>query len=468
MDRSLLEADALTLARRIRSKEVSPVAVVEAVLARIEALQPTVNAFITVTADEAREAARRAEAAVRAGERLGPLHGVPFSVKDLLFTKGVRTTMGSLIFADQVPGEDAVPVRRLREAGAILVGKTTTPEFGHKPLTDSPLFGATRNPWDLSRTAGGSSGGAAAAVATGQGPLALGTDGGGSVRLPASCCGIAGLKPTLGRVPHVHQSDLFSSTSYIGPMARTVAEAAACFDALIGFDAGDPYSRPEPADDPRDVSVRGLRIGWLPRVGNRLVDPEVLASCEAAVRHLEGRGAHVETVDEDMSAFERTFLIGLQAGLAARVGSHMAKFGDKVAVSLRESIERGAQWSAVDWVNALGQRTAVYRRVNALLQRFDFLLSPTLSRPALAVDHDAFKPITIAGEEAGTIRGAWYPYLWPFNLSGHPAISLPCGWSSDGLPIGLQIVGPWYGDRRVLALAGHLERERPCARPMPL
>jgi aspartyl-tRNA(Asn)/glutamyl-tRNA(Gln) amidotransferase subunit A len=467
LDRSLLEDDALTLARRIRTKEVSPVTVVETVLARIEALQPTVNAFITVTAEEARETARRAEAAVLAGERLGPLHGVPFSVKDLLFTKNVRTTMGSLIFAGEVTGEDAVPVRRLREAGAILIGKTTTPEFGHKPLTDSPLFGATRNPWDLSRTAGGSSGGAAAAVATGQGPLALGTDGGGSVRLPAACCGIVGLKPTLGRVPHAQQADLFSSTSYIGPMTRSVAEAAVCFDAIAGFDAGDPYSRPEPPDDPRDVAVRGLRLGWLPRVGNRLVDPEVLASCEAAARHLEGRGAHVETV-EDVSAFERTFLISLQAGLAARVGPHMAKFGDKVAKSLRESIERGAQWSAVDWVNALGQRTAVYRRVQALFQRFDFLLSPTLSRPALALDHDPYAPITIAGETAGTIRGAWYPYLWPFNLSGHPAISLPCGWSSDGLPIGLQIVGPWYGDRRVLALAGHLERERPCARPMPL
>ena len=240
--------------------------------------------------------------------------------------------MGSLIFADQVPGEDAVPVRRLREAGAILVGKTTTPEFGHKPLTDSPLFGATRNPWDLSRTAGGSSGGAAAAVATGQGPLALGTDGGGSIRLPASCCGIVGLKPTLGRVPHVHQSDLFSSTSYIGPMARSVAETAACFDALVGFDAGDPYSRPEPADDPRDVAVRGLRLGWLPRVGNRLVDPEVLASCEAAVRHLEGRGAHVETVDEDMSAFERTFLIGSRPGWPRASARTWRQFGDKVAV----------------------------------------------------------------------------------------------------------------------------------------
>jgi aspartyl-tRNA(Asn)/glutamyl-tRNA(Gln) amidotransferase subunit A len=468
LDRTLVEADALTLARLIRDKQVSPVAVVEAVLARIEALQPTVNAFITVTAEEARAAARRAEAAVMAGERLGPFHGVPFSVKDLLPTKGVRTTMGSLIFADQVPAEDAVPVRRLREAGAILVGKTTTPEFGHKPLTDSPLFGATRNPWDLSRTAGGSSGGAAAAVVSGQAPLALGTDGGGSIRLPASCCGIVGLKPTLGRVPHVSQADLFSSTSYIGPMARTVAETAACFDAIVGFDAGDPYSRPEPADDPRDVTVRGLRVGWLPRMGNRLVDAEVLAATEAAVRHLEAGGAKVETLDEDVRAFEQTFLIGLQAGLAARVGAHMAAFGDKVAPSLRESIERGARWTAVDWVNALGQRTAMYRRVNALLRRFDVLLSPTLSRPALAVDHDAFQPITIGGEEAGSIRGAWYPYLWPFNLSGHPALSLPCGVAADGLPIGLQIVGPWYGDRRVLALAGYLERERPCARPMPL
>src|SRR5262245_47882542 len=296
----MLDTDALTLARQIRTKAISPIAVVDAVLQRIEALQPTVNAFITVTADEARDAARRAEATLMGGGVVGPLHGVPFSVKDLLFTAGVRATMGSFIFADQVPAEDAVPVRRLREAGAILVGKTTSPEFGHKPLTDSPLFGATRNPWDLSRSAGGSSGGAAAAVATGQGPLALGTDGGGSIRIPAACCGIVGLKPTLGRVPHVHQVDLFATTSYIGPMARTVAEAAACFDAIVGFDPGDPYSRPEPLDDVRDVPVRGLRIGWLPRVGNRLVDPEVLSACEGAVGHLEGQGAHVETVEEDL------------------------------------------------------------------------------------------------------------------------------------------------------------------------
>jgi aspartyl-tRNA(Asn)/glutamyl-tRNA(Gln) amidotransferase subunit A len=463
----MIHTDALTLARRIRTKEISPVAVVDAVLQRIEALQPTVNAFITVTADEAREAARRAEAAVMRGESLGPLHGVPFSAKDLLFTAGIRTTMGSLIFADQVPAEDAVPVRRLREAGGILIGKTTTPEFGHKPLTDSPLFGVTRNPWDLSRTAGGSSGGAAAAVASGQGPLALGTDGGGSIRIPAACCGVVGLKPTLGRVPHIHQADLFSSTSYIGPMARTVGEVAACLDVIVGFDQGDPHSRPEPPGEARGIEVRGLRLAWLPRVGNALVDPEVNAACEAAVRHLEQQGALVEIVDENFAALEQAFLVFLQGGLAARVGPSMAKFADKVAPSLRQAIEHGARWSAADWVNALGQRTAVYRRVLALFQRFDFLVSPTLSRAALAVDHDPSQPISIGGKAAGSIRGAWYPYTWPFNLSGHPAVSLPCGWTSDGLPIGLQIVGPWYADRRVLALAAHLERDRPCARPMP-
>ena len=197
--------------------------------------------------------------------------------------------------------------------------------------------------------------------------------------------------------------------------------------------------------------------------------PEVLASCEAAVRHLESRGARVETVEENFAALEDAFLVVLQGGLAARVGPHMATFGDKVArESAASRSSGGARWSAADWAKALGQRTAVYRRVHALFQRFDFLVSPTLARPALAVDHDPFEPISIGGEIAGSIRGAWYPYVWPFNLSGHPAVSLPCGWSSDGLPIGLQIVGPWYADRRVLALAEHLERERPCARPMPL
>ena len=215
--------------------------------------------------------------------------------------------------------------------------------------------------------------------------------------------------------------------------------------------------------------MRGLRLGWLPRVGNRLVDPDVLASCEAAVRHLEGQGAHVETVDEDFAPFERTFLVFLQAGLAARVGPHMADVrrpGGAEPARVDRAGRAVVGGGLGERARPSGPRSTV--ACSALFRRFDFLLSPTLARPALAVDHDPYEPITIAGESAGSIRGAWYPYLWPFNLSGHPAVSLPCGWSSDGLPIGLQIVGPWYADRRVLALAAHLERERPCARPMPL
>jgi aspartyl-tRNA(Asn)/glutamyl-tRNA(Gln) amidotransferase subunit A len=279
---------------------------------------------------------------------------------------------------------------------------------------------------------------------------------------------VVGLKPTLGRVPHVQQADLFAGTSYIGPLARTVAEVALAFDAIAGPDPGDPHSRPEPADDASEVAMRGLRIGWMPRAGNRLVDPEVLAATEAAVRHLEGEGAQVETLEEDFAAFESAFLVFLEAGLAARIGQHFPAFADRVAPSLRETVARGARWSAVDWATALGRRTALFRHVQGLFGRFDVLVSPTLSRAALPVEHDPFEPIRIGGEVAGSIRAAWYPYTFPFNLSGHPAVSLPCGWTTDGLPIGLQIVGPWQGDRRVLALAAHLERARPCTRPLAI
>lgn len=461
--------DAGTLTAMIRSRAISPVEVVEAVLARIERLQPSVNAFITVTAEEARAAAKRAEAAVMTGTPLGPLHGVPFSVKDVVATAGVRTTMGSVIFERAVPEADAVAVRRFRSAGAILIGKTTTSEFGHKPFTDSPLFGVTRNPWDLGRTAGGSSGGAAAAVASGQGPLALGTDGGGSVRIPASCCGIVGLKATLGRVPNPQAPDLFATVAHTGPIARTVADVRLALDVVAGPDAGDPYARRAPAadDEPRPP-LSALRLAWLPKVGNRLVDRDVLDRTERAVRELEHRGASVETIEVDFASYEEVIHVFVQAGLRARVGRYLPEFADRVAPSLRETVERGAAWSAVDYQAALMRRTTLFREIERLFERFDFLLSPTLSRPAPSVDQDPFQPITIDGEVAGSIRGAWYPYTFPFNLSGHPAVSLPCGWSSDHLPIGLQIVGPWDADRRLLALAEVVEREQASGRRLPL
>lgn len=406
------------------------------------------------------------------GDALGPLHGVPVSVKDLTYTAGVRTTMGSAIFEHFVPGEDAVPVARLKGAGAILLGKTTTPEFGHKPFTDGPIFGVTRNPWDLGRTCGGSSGGAGAAVAAGMGPLALGSDGGGSIRIPASCCGIVGLKATLGVVPHIQAPDLFGNNSYIGPMARTVGDTRLMLDVIAGPDRRDPYA----LDAPLRLGLgregaRGLRIGWIATAGN-VAEPETLASAEAAVRLLGGMGAVIEPLeDEDFVAFEPHFLVILQSALASRLAHHLPTFRERLAPSLIETIERGQGRSAIELQRAAAARTTMFRHVQDLFERFDVLASPTLSTPALPLGLDPFAPLTVAGRDAGTIRGAWYPYTYPMNMTGHPAISIPCGWSRSGLPIGLQLVGPWLGEHVLLDLAGCLEEvlrwpeRRPPSRP---
>jgi aspartyl-tRNA(Asn)/glutamyl-tRNA(Gln) amidotransferase subunit A len=468
-DLDLLYTPASELAGRIRRKDLSPVELVDAVLARIEASQPTINAFITVTAVTARAEAKAAEQAVMAGRPLGPLHGIPFSVKDLTPTAGVRTTMGSAIFADQVPAEDAVPVARARAAGAILVGKTTTPEFGHKPLTDGPLFGRTVNPWDHSRTCGGSSGGAAAAVSLGMGPLAFGTDGGGSVRIPAACCGIVGLKATLGRIPNVHAPDSFANISYIGPMTRTVADNRLLYGVMQGPDPRDVHAiRPfAPDQDLPDGRLEGVRIGWMARVGNARIDPEMLAQAEAIVRLLEGMGAVVEPVEHDFASLEREFLIMLQSGLSARLGRHLPEYGERIDASLRTTIERGGTWSAEDLQRAGMVRTTLFRRMQEAFERYDFLLSPTLAAPALPVGQDAFAPVIVDGEPAGQLRGAWYPYTWPFNLTGHPALTIPSGWTAATLPTAVQIVGPFYAEARLFDLAARLESVRPWADRLP-
>ena len=470
-DDDLLFRPATELAGLIRRRQVSPVELVEAVLARIEATRPTLNAFITVTADAARAEARAAERAVRDGaDGLGPLHGIPFSVKDLTYTAGVRPTMGSPIFERFVPDEDAVPVARLKRAGAILVGKTTTPEFGHKPLTNGPLFGHTRNPWDPGRTPGGSSGGAAGAVAAGMGPLALGTDGGGSVRIPAACCGIVGLKATLGRIPHVHAPDTFGNNSYIGPMTRTVADNRLMFDVIEGPDPRDAHAigrfEDAPGLAPGD-RLDGVRIGWLPRVGNPLVDPGTLALAEETVRLLEGMGATVEAVERDFAGLEETFLVLLQSSLSARLARHLPEFGERIDRTLRITIERGTRRTGDEVQQAAQIRTRLFRQAQRDFERFDFLASPTLSAPALPLGQDPFEPVVIDGREAGQIRGAWSPYTWPFNLTGHPAITIPCGWTAGGLPVGFQIVGPWHGERRILDLAARIEAARPWAERRP-
>ena len=455
----LMSRSARELASLIRRKEVSPVEVVRAALDRIDA-RSDLNAFITVTGEQAMAAARKAEAEVMAGGVLPPLHGIPYSVKDLTATAGVRTTMGSVIYEDFVPNEDAVAVARAKAAGAILIGKTTTPEFGHKPVATAPIFGRTLNPIHPLYTPGASSSGAAVAVAAGMGPLALGTDGGGSIRIPSSCCGIVGLKPTLGVVPHLQAPDLFSVNSFVGPMARDAADTALLFDVIRGFDSRDPYGQGStPPGRPVPLTLSGLKVAWLPTAGNP-VDPEVASITEAAVRVMEREGAIVETVDLDFVALERHFLVVLQSMLAARVGGHLERFGSRLDATLIDTVLKGRELSAVALNEAGFARTQCFAKLQALFETCDVLVSPTLSAPPLPIDMDVSGEIEIAGKPAGTVRGAWYPYTYPMNLTGHPALSMPCGRSSIGLPIGLQLAGRWYDDRYLLGIAALLEARR--------
>lgn len=457
-----LRLSAVEAAAAIRTRRLSPVTLIDAVLGAIARTQSTINAFVTVDDAAARAAAREAEAAVMRGDALSPLHGVPFSAKDLTWTKGLRTMMGSALYRDFVPDEDAVPVTRLREAGAILVGKTTTPEFGHKPYTDSPVSGVSRNPWDLARTPGGSSGGAAAAVAAGLGPVALGTDGGGSVRIPAACCGVLGLKPTLGRVPHIHAPDAFGNNSYIGPVTRTVSDMRLMLAAIEGSDPRDPYAFALPSPP----APGALRIGWAPRVGNALLDPEVEALTEVAVRNL---GGPIERVELDLVAEEESFLVILQASLAGRFGARLAQYRQLLDPSFVETIERGLARSATELVAATQRRTVLFRQIVALFSRIDVLATPTISAPAPATGLDPFAAFSVGNGagKAGHIRSTWYPYTFPFNLTGHPALSIPCGRTAAGLPVALQLVGRWHEDHLLLDLAARLEEACPWAQDWP-
>ncbi len=452
---AIADLSAVDLAAAIRAKTISPVEAVEAALARIEE-KAELNAFLAVSAERARAEAKAAEAKVMRGEALGALHGIPFSVKDLTNTQGVATTQGSALFAGNIPKADAVAVARARAAGAILIGKTTTPEFGHKPFTEGPFFGRTLNPASHAHTCGGSSGGAAVAVAAGMGQLALGTDGGGSIRIPAACCGVVGLKATLGAIPNLQAPDLFGANSFVGPMARDVADTALMFETLVGPDRRDPYGQVPAFPERRLGANEKPRIGFLLRCGN-ILDPEVETAVVAAMKQAEALGWIVEPIELDLVSLEPHFLVFLRSLLLARLGNHAERSPDKLDPTLLATIEAGRGYSAADLCQAQFARTDCFAKVQDILARFDLIASPTLSAPALPVGLDPLGEIEIAGQPAGTIRGAWYPYTFPFNLTGHPALSMPCGLSSERLPIGLQLVAGWHADRYLLDAAARLQ-----------
>jgi Asp-tRNA(Asn)/Glu-tRNA(Gln) amidotransferase A subunit family amidase len=467
-DKQLVWTSAVDLARRIREKEISPVEVTEAVLARIEALDPRLNAFCLVAADQARAAARDAEVAVMKGEPLGPLHGVPVSIKDVLFTRGLRTTGGSRLFADLVPEHDALAVGRLRAAGAVVLGKTTTSEIGHKAITESRLFGVTRNPWDISRTPGGSSGGTAAAVASGFGPIGLGTDGGGSIRIPAAFCGLVGFKPSYGRVPDYPTFPGWEHFSQTGPLARTVRDAAATLDVIAGGDDRDPASLPAEATSYLEAcerDVRGLHVAWSADLGYARVDSVVLALCENAAAEFESLGCHVEVVNPGWESFEDAFSSVIAAQMHAAYAERIGENPGEVDPTFAKFVERGAGVTAGEYLRARTRMREFWQEVLAFLARFDLLITPTAAVPPFAAD--AKPPREIGGERVSVL--GWMPFTYPFSITGQPAASIPAGWTAENLPVGVQIIGQRYADATVLAACAAYEAACPWSdrRPAP-
>ncbi len=463
---------ATELAEAVRSRRVSPVEITEAALRRIDSSQPVLNAFITVAHDEAMAEARAAEKAVASGGQLGPLHGVPYSVKDLVNTRGVRTTMGSLIFENNVPDADAVAVARLRAAGAIMIGKTTTPEFGHKPFTRAPLFGDTPNAWNPDRIAGGSSGGAAVATAAGLAPLNVGTDGGGSIRIPAAANGIVGMKATLGTIPHDAAPDSFGANIYVGPMTRTVADAALMLQVMAGPHPSDAHSMGRRRQDYVDAAanpggLEGTKIAWRPLMGNEVVDSEVQAITHGAARAFEEAGATLVEVDDGFVTPEPFWRVLSQAAWRSRFGDYVDEWGDRMTPTFLRSITEASDYSAAELQKAIYQRTQLFREVQGWFNEFDLVLTPTLARTALESDMDLYDPVVIEGQEVGIIRQNWYPYTHPFNLTGNPAITLPAGFAGDGLPVALQIVGRYADDAAVIRAAALFEQLRPWAGRTP-
>lgn len=463
-DETLCFMEVHELAKGIREREFSPIEVVEAHLRRIEPVNPKVVGFLEVTADSAREEARRAESEVTRGGYRGPLHGIPYGVKDIIDTEGVRTTRGSSFFRDRVPSADAECVARLKRAGAILLGKCHTQEFASGPYSYNPHYGTARNPWDLSRMTGGSSAGSAAAVAASLCPAALGTDTGSSIRGPAALCGIVGLKPTHGRVSLSGVCPNAPSFDHVGPMTRSSRDAALMLQGMAGFDEGDPHSRDDSVPDfsakLRD-GVRGMRMGLCPDLyDNAEVDRDVMRAFERAVEVFRGLGAEVVTLTFAHAArFQRVILAIIGAEF---VEFHRPLFEKDPAGYGEEVRKRVEGWMRDadfdEYVRAQRERELLRREVLKLLQKADVILTPAL--PCVAPPVDTLKAL-INGEEVDYSLAITMPFLTPQNLTGCPAVVIPMAFSKEGLPVSLQIIGRPWEEAEVLRAAHAYEEATP-------
>ncbi|MHA2392541.1 MAG: amidase [Promethearchaeota archaeon] len=447
---------------KITNQELTSQEITEIIIERIEKINPVVNAYCTPTFDLAREMAKNADGKVKRNENVPLLNGIPTSIKDLMPVKGVRTTFGSKIFEHNIPEEDALAVTRLKDAGCVILGKTNTPEFGFKGVTDNLIFGVTRNPWDLEKTSGGSSGGAAVSVACGMGPLAQGSDGGGSIRHPACFCGVYGLKPSFGRVPLYPKTSHSGQTlSVVGPITRYVSDAALMLDAMKGPFEGDQHSLPDDQvkySDHINEKPNKLKLGYTLNLGfAKVIDKEVEKAVVNSIHKFESLGWEVEKAffkEFDPSiAFSTMWLIMFGYEMEA----YLDEWKDNLDPSLVTWVEAGLRFPASGLPNAMKTRSQFYQSIYDTFKNYDILLTPSTAVPAF--DSGVAYPSQINGVNVSPT--AWQAFTFPFNFTGHPAATVPCGWTTSNLPVGLQIVGKRFQELLVLQVSKAFEELAP-------
>jgi aspartyl-tRNA(Asn)/glutamyl-tRNA(Gln) amidotransferase subunit A len=442
----------LETAAALRRREVSSAELTAAALQRIERLNPSTNAMQTVMADAAREHAKLADQELARGEGRGPLHGIPIAVKDLFFTKGVRTTGGSKLFEDQIPDHDATVVEWLRAGGAVLVGKTGMHELAYGITSSNPHFGAVRNPWDRDRIPGGSSGGSGAAVAAGMVPMAMGSDTGGSIRIPAAFCGVVGLKPTYGRVSRYGAMPLGFSLDHMGPLTRSVRDAAAVLNVIAGHDPRDETSSRRPVENyvpDIEPSMRGLRVGFPENFYFDRLDSDVEAAVRAALQNASSRGAEIVPLRvPDIAAINTVARVILLAEASAMLEPHL-EHRDLFGPDVLALLDQGRLLPATDYINAQRLRRAMQREFASLWTHVDCLFTPTTPTTAPRIGETT----ATVGGESEDVRQAATRFVRAINPLGLPAVSIPCGADRRGLPIGLQIVGPSFAEALILRVA---------------
>jgi len=469
-DRDLCFIPASDLARLYRARKISPLEVMQAVLARIDAVNPTVNAYVAVARESALASARRATRMLgRKATALPILHGVPVSIKDLFATKGIRTTWGSLIYKDHVPDGDDLVVQRLKAAGAIVVGKTNTPEFGAGGNTFNAVFGATRNPWDTALSCGGSSGGAAVAVATGMGPIAQGSDLGGSLRTPAAFCGVVGFRTTPGLVPSHPRMLIWDSLGVTGPIARTVADVALMLSAMAGPDDRAPLSYDVGASEftraVKAPSIKGWRVAWTPDLHGLIpVDEEVARVAHDALRVLRSLGARIEPACPDFSEVPEIVRATRGPMMVALHADKLPEWRERMQKDLVRDVEKGLALTAKEIARGEVLRSVLWHRVRAFMATRDLLVLPTVAVPPFPVEQPY--PAQINGRPLSSYT-EWFSLTYAITLTGLPAISVPCGFTREGLPVGLQLVGRRRQDAAVLRAAAAVEAAAPWADHLP-